>query len=187
MRTVVVRVAFAAYAVFAVLASAFAAGYALDDPGGLAGAALVAAWLVPMLLLSALALVRGSTGAALASPVTALAVLVLTLMAVTTNLVPERWGPVGAMLCLVVGTFLACLGLSRPGYAAVRLVVLAVATLLTVMLNVVLHQTGLLGAGPGVGASTLATAVPLLLLAIAYTAGRTVPTDDRTRQPASHG
>jgi hypothetical protein len=36
--------------------SVFAAGYALDDPGGLAGAGLVAAWTVPVVGLGAFAL-----------------------------------------------------------------------------------------------------------------------------------
>lgn len=35
---------------FTVLMSLFTAGYAMDDPGGLAGLALIATWLVPMLI-----------------------------------------------------------------------------------------------------------------------------------------
>jgi hypothetical protein len=35
---------------FTVLASLFTAGYAMDDPGGLAGLALVATWFVPILI-----------------------------------------------------------------------------------------------------------------------------------------
>lgn len=170
MSGAVVRVAFAVYAAFAVLASTFAAGYALDDPGGAAGVGMVAAWLVPMLGLSVLALLRPATGARLASPITGVAVVALTLQAVTANLLPESWGPVAGMLCLVVGTFLACLGLARPGEAGIRLLVLAVAALVAVVLNLVLHVTGALGPGPGVGASTLVMVLPQLVLAAVYLA-----------------
>jgi hypothetical protein len=129
-------VAFGWAALFTALAGAFTAGYALDDPGGWRGVGLVAAWLVPLALLTAAAIrwprkVVGPLAIAAG----------LTVMAEAAALVAHRvWadfengvGPVRAVVVFTLAAPLAVLALHRIVAAAWLLSGLGLATLLLSM------------------------------------------------------
>ena len=93
------------------------------------------------------------------------AVAGLTLVDALVGVVPARgWGPVTAVLVLAVGVCLGFLGMSRPGRAGRLMLVLAGTLLVATVGNAVLHQVGVLPPGPGLGASSGAVALPLLVV-----------------------
>lgn len=113
-------VAFALLTAFSLLAGLFTAGAALDDPGGAAGVLLILTWLVPALLLIALAALAPRwagwalgvlTGAVMA------AIGWTTLIDTTAPLVEDQVGPVRAIAVFVVAAALGVLGLQRTRLA----------------------------------------------------------------------
>lgn len=109
---------------FAVLGGLFIAGETFSDPGGFAAAGMVLAWLVPLVLLAALAWWRPS----LAEPV--LVVLVLAVLAFSVwSVVDSRdgrglrdvQGPFDAIGVFVVSVALGFLGAHRPRPAGLML------------------------------------------------------------------
>lgn len=144
------------------LAGAFAAGEALDDPGGLAGVGLVALWLVPLAALVALAARRPAAAervlVALVGALLALAVL-RTLAPGLVHDVEDAHGPVRAIALLALVPALAVLGRTRPLHAGGLLLAAALVPLA-------------LGGGAALGAVALPAALVGLLLVLAGLAGR---------------
>ena len=152
-----------------VLGSLLAAGYALDDPGGGYGAALVAAWTLPMVGLGALALLAPDRAAPVLAGLT-YALLTFAALDAVLGIVPtDEVGPAVSLAVLALAVALGCLGLHRPALAARLLLttVLVVAALVGAV--IALHATGALppGPGPGVG-SAVVLLVPMLLVAVAF-------------------
>ena len=108
----------------------FAVGYALEEPGGWAGAAMSAAWVVPTALLSGLAWRRPAVGAWFAIPLVAVigvSALVLPFTADGVREAVERSGPVLPLATVAATMICAALGVHRAGQAGWLLVGLAAA------------------------------------------------------------
>jgi len=107
-------------AAFTVLAGLFISGYALADPGGSEGIALVASWAVPLAGLAALAWLRPSWAVPVLTVLTALLVVAGIWFAVDSaswRTFENANGPVRAVAVLVVAFPAAVLGLKRTAVA----------------------------------------------------------------------
>ncbi len=185
----------AALALMLVCAAAlgmFAAGYALDDPGGWRGVAMVVGCAAVTAMLAAIAARRADR----AGPVLA----VFTLAAIGTavadafSLGPDRnaIGPVGAVTGCVVAVGLSVLGLRRPTLAGALLVTLSLASF-----GVLLVARGTRPDGPPVSAILTSSAgiglVPVLVVGILFLVAGTLPDaaapagPAHERQPTSPG
>lgn len=106
----------------------FAAGYALEDPGGLSGAVIVGVPAAVVLLLAVLALWRPGWAAPVFVILTALAIAVAVADAFRIGFDRNLVGPLGAVSSLVVAAGLGFLGLSRTKLAGLLLVILSLAS-----------------------------------------------------------
>lgn len=154
---------------FTVGASLFAAGYAFDEPGGLAAVGLVALWIVPLAVLIALWIVPLAVLIALVitRPGVAWWVLLAVAGIAVVNAVwqfldPDTlrvWefthGPLTAIASFVPLVPLAILGRSRPLSASLMLLVIGIAPILADLRTATFH----LG-------STQAVAVPLVIAGV---------------------
>jgi hypothetical protein len=162
---VVRYVAFTLMALFGLLGTMFVAGYAFEDPGGWAAAAMTAAWVVPMVGLSVFALRRPEAAEPVLVGVTAAAGL-FAVLDETLGIIPrDDWGPVTAIVVFGVGVVLAFLGLHRAKIAGVLMTGLALVQLLAIIAGVAIHETGD-GPGPGalLGGSSGVVVLPLLVI-----------------------
>jgi hypothetical protein len=170
--------AFGLLTLYLVLGGAFIVGETMTDPGGIAGAALVAAWLVPAAGLGVFAARRPARAAGTLT-VVAVAVAGFVLLDGLTLLVPtDRVGPVGSIVVFATAAALDVLGLRRPLRAGALLVLLGGANLAGV--------AGKMADGAPLGAaltgSAGAVAVPVLLAGLLFLlagalagTGRTAP------------
>ncbi|MGI9116060.1 MAG: hypothetical protein ACR2JV_00290 [Gaiellales bacterium] len=118
---------------FSVLAGLFASGYAMEDPGGLAGFGLVLAIFLPMLLVSLLAWKAPTVAYPILLVVTALAVVfgVWQLIdPITLRDVENQYGPISAIGSFITMVPVALVWRYRAWPAALMLLVIAVAGLL---------------------------------------------------------
>ncbi|WLQ05274.1 hypothetical protein [Arthrobacter oryzae] len=107
-------------AAFTVLAGLFISGYALADPGGSEGIALVTSWTVPLAALAALAWLRPSWALPALTALTALLVVAgiwFAVDSVSWRTFENANGPVRAVAVLVVAFPAAVLGLKRTAAA----------------------------------------------------------------------
>lgn len=163
------RTAFTFMMAFGLLGTLFVAGYALDDPGGLTGIGMTAAWVLPMATLGALALVRPDTGAPVLTFATVM-VLGFTLVDGIVGVVPrDDVGPVAAITVFALAVALAALGLRRAKLAGVLMVVTALVQLGATVLGAVVHGVGE-GPGPGalLGSSSGVVVLPVLVAGAAF-------------------
>lgn len=163
------RTAFTFMMAFGLLGTLFVAGYALDDPGGLTGVGMTAAWVLPMVTLGALALVRPDTGAPVLTFATVM-VLGFTLVDGIVGVVPrDDVGPVAAITVFALAVALAALGLRRAKLAGVLMVVTALVQLGATVLGAVVHGVGE-GPGPGalLGSSSGVVVLPVLVAGAAF-------------------
>jgi hypothetical protein len=137
----------------------FVIGETFDDPGGWRAVALVASWLVPLVLLAWFALRRPDA----AEPVLVVATILVagfSLADAAIGIVPrDNWGPMVAVAVFALGLALAFLGLHRPSRAGVLLVSLAAAQFVAV----VLEHAGSGAPRLSLGGSSGVVVVPLLL------------------------
>ena len=115
-------------AVFTVLGSLFIAGYAFDDPGGWTAVGIVALWLVPLVLLTALSYRRPEGAAWLLGVLLVVAGLLWASHAVDMawwREVLDTVDPALGIATFVLALPIALLGLSRPGTAGILLLLLA--------------------------------------------------------------
>ncbi|MFZ4518303.1 MAG: hypothetical protein ACOYOP_07935 [Microthrixaceae bacterium] len=167
---------------FAAFAGLFIAGETFDDPGGATAALLVAAWLVPLSVLTATAW----WWPRVATPVLGVAVAVVCAIGVGYAVDATAWrtfedghGPVRAIIVFALTLPLAVLAWRRSIVGGGLLLTLAVVPgLLAVLGNVV--------AGPGGGApsSAIAATTPAALIGVLFLAAgllrrRRRRTDDR--------
>jgi hypothetical protein len=169
---------FAVLATFVAGAAVFTAGYALTDPGGWVGGLAVAAWLLPLAVLTILAALRpadAGTALAIATGTVVLVDLIAVVVGAGWASVEDRLGPVRAVATFTVAGPLAVLGLRRPAAAGRQLLVLGLATTATSL-------TGWAGSSPmrAVGTVTLAAGL-LFLLADGLT-----PRRRQAGRPAGH-
>lgn len=178
-------------AVFGLVATAFVVGSALQDPGGAAGAALAAAYLVPLAVLVGVALAWPRVG----SWVLGGAALGVVGLYAWFALDPEWWrevmddrGPIVAVAGIIVAVSLGALGVRRTGVAGALLVALGA---LCYLVPLVLSREGSAEAGGG-GPSLMVSAgiviVPsvlagLLLLLSAWISGRAAGTSTQPSTP----
>jgi hypothetical protein len=165
LATVLIRISIAMVLGFTVLGGVFTAGYALDDPGGAAGVALVASWLVPLLVLSWFA-----WRAPLRTlPWLVAACLVPLGLAVWSAFdtpgfrdALDEVGPVPAVALIVLGPPIVLLGRVRPLVAA------GLAAVVTVLAPVIMVAGGALAEGgrPAVPPSTVVAGFPLLVAGV---------------------
>lgn len=163
------RTAFTFMMAFGLLGTLFVAGYALTDPGGLTGIGMTAAWVLPMVALTGLALVRPETGAPVLTFATVL-VLGFTVVDGVVGVVPrDDVGPVAAITVFALAVALAALGLHRAKLAGVLMVTTALVQLAATVLGAVVHQVGA-GPGPGalLGSSSGVVVLPVLLAGAAF-------------------
>lgn len=112
-------------AVFTVFAGLFISGYAVVDPGGIEGIALIASWTAPLAALAALAWLRPSWAVPVLTVLTALLVAAGTWFAVDSaswRAFENANGPVRAVAVLIVAFPSAVLGLRRTAVAGWLLV-----------------------------------------------------------------
>lgn len=157
---------------FSVLAGLFASGYAMTDPGGLVGMALVAAIFAPMGLGSLLAWRR---------PELAFRILVVVaVVAVVTGVwnaidpmsladVEDRYGPISAIASFITMVPFALAWRARPWPSTLLLLVVAVAGLVPEWVRTPVH----LGSS---GAAALPMLLEVALLAVAAALATRRPT-----------
>jgi hypothetical protein len=111
------------------MGSAFIAGYAMDDPGGLEGVGLVLLWAVPLGVLALLAWQRPERAVVVLEVLTAAVIAV----AVSFAVAPSNWrsfenghGPVRAIGVFVLMLPVAILGWHRPRLAGWMLLIIGV-------------------------------------------------------------
>lgn len=149
---------------FTTLAGLFSAGYAMDDPGGLAGVGMILTILLPMLALAALVLWRAD--------VAVLVLLVLLLIAVVVGIwngldplavrdFENENGPITAIGSFMTLPALGLLGARRGRPLAAGLIILGIAGA---------SLLGELIASPFHLGSTAAVALPMLLAAALFLA-----------------
>lgn len=141
-----------------VLGSAFVIGEVFTDPGGLQAVWLTAAWLLPMLVLTALALWWSELAAPLLPALVAVAGVFL-LVDATLHMLPRGVGPVPAVLVFALAVPTGLLGWHRPRLAGLSLVALS---LLTLVANALVRHGAPLGAVFGGSSGVLV--MPLLLI-----------------------
>lgn len=165
LATVLIRISIGMVLGFTVLGGMFTAGYALDDPGGAAGVALVAAWLVPMLVLSWFA-----WRAPLRTlPWLVVATLVPVGLAVWSAFdtpgfrdALDEIGPVPAVALIVLGPPIVLLGRVRPLAAAGLAGVVSVVAPVIMVLGGGLTEAG----RPALSPSTVVAGFPLLVAGV---------------------
>lgn len=159
----VLRIAALAWAIlFTVVATLFAAGYAMEDPGWPAGYLMVAAWLVPLGVLTAVQILRPALGWRLLWACVGIAVAVaLVQLAVPRALTAWEFtnGPVVAIATFVPLVPLALLGRRRPLPAALMIAIIAAGPILVQLREGALH----FGSSTAVSAPMLITAALLAL------------------------
>ena len=169
LATILRRTAFTFMMAFGLLGTLFAAGYALDDPGGLTGLGMTAAWVLPMLVLAGLALLRPETGGPVLTFATVL-VLGFTVVDSLAGIVPrDDVGPVAAITVLALTVALAALGLHRAKLAGVLMVTVALVQLGATVLGVLVRTAGD-GPGPGalLGGSSGVVVLPVLVAGVMF-------------------
>lgn len=189
MRTakVVRYTAFSLMMLFCTLGGLFAAGYAFDDPGGLAAVGLTLGWLVPVAGLSALALLRPDWGGPVLIGVTALAIAFSWADTVFQLIPTDSWGPVGSMSLLGLGVALGFLGLHRSKLAGWLLVIASAAQMLGIVIGSLRMGDGD-GPGPGamLGGSSGVVVLPLLVIGVLFVIAGSISHEHllRAAQPA---
>ena len=166
--------------VFTVAAVAFIGGYALDQPGGMAGLMMTLSWFVPMLALAALAWFRPAAAAPLLMGLAVVLVAVCVWFALdpaAARSLQESNGPVIAVGVIALAFPAAVLGLKRSGPAGWLLFAIGTLPLLITVLG---------RSGPAASLAA-ASAVPLITGITYLVAARLARRDPASRNtlPAS--
>ncbi len=163
------RVGFALTAVLGGIFAVFLVGDTLSDPGGWAGAGLVAAWAIPLVAVGLLAWLR-PRATTVVSVLLAVAVISLSIWSA---LDPSGWGrfenhhgPIRAVAVFAVAVVLALWGLHRTLGAGILLLV-------TGLVPMVLSAAGRHGLVSLAAASAAPVLTGLLYVASAFTERRT--------------
>lgn len=156
-------------AFFLLLASAFAIGATVDDPGGATAAVVILAWLLPAAGLSVYTFLRPARAEQVLMVVTGVVVAFIVVQALTDLVPTDDVGPVGTLAGLVVSVPLAFLGLHRAAMAGKLLLAVGLA----------LAFSAFIGAPAG---SATALAAPLLLFGLLFMVVAE-PSGGRPRRP----
>lgn len=167
-------VAFVLMTLLGVLGGLFAAGYAVEDPGGWVAAAMIAAQVIPVVALVVLVFWRPTWAVPVLVVVAVLVVALNVAMSTFGVPDPDRVGPLGAVALLWLGFVLGFLALRRTTLAGLLLVVVGLAQLAAVA--AALAQRGF---GPGFGGSLFGSSgilvIPLLAIGVLFVvAGRLI-------------
>ncbi|HEU4512983.1 MAG TPA: hypothetical protein VFR87_07745 [Nocardioidaceae bacterium] len=178
--------AFSLMAVFGLLGGLFVAGETFMDPGGWTAAFVTALWVLPMVGLSAFALLRPERAGPVFVGLTGLLAL-FTLADSAFGIIPrDDWGPVTAVAVFALGVSLAFLGLKQAGLAGVLMVVLALAQVAATALGIAIHEPERAGEGPGLGAllggSGGVVVLPLLVVGVLFLFSSSLTGESRGRR-----
>jgi hypothetical protein len=162
--------AFTISMVFWLLFGLFAAGYAFEDPGGLAAVGLTLLWLVPVAALSLFALLQPRRAGSVFAVATAIVAL-LTLVDSAFDIVPrDELGPVFAIVTGALAVGLAFLALHRSMLAGLLLVLLGLAQFAATVLGFAGELAD--GEGPSLGSmlttSSGVVVVPILVSGLLF-------------------
>ncbi len=160
-------VAFTLMTLFGLLGGLFAAGYALENPGGGAAALMIASWVVPVVALAVVALKWPGVAVPLLAVLAVLAVgleVASALRLVDLNAV----GPVGAVSTLGLGVATGFLGLRRSTSAGLLLMAMALAELAVLVVGAAGRGPGGPGVGAILGGSSGVVVVPLLAVGVLF-------------------
>jgi hypothetical protein len=160
------RAGFGVSAVAAIFFGAFIVGDTLADPGGWQGAALIAAWALPLAGLAAIGWYRP----ALAAPLFGVLIAATVGLSLWFAADPHGWrsfeddnGPIRTVITFALGAVLALFGLKRTGLAGRMLLILGVAPIVVSSFG---HQGGF-------GSLAAASSVPVITGAL-YLASATI-------------
>jgi len=175
-----VKMGAVATTVFTVAAVAFIGGYAMDQPGGMAGLMMILSWFAPMVVLAAFAWFRPAGASPLLGALAVLLVAVcvwFTLDPATARSLQDSNGPVVAIGVVALAFPAAVLGLKRSGPAGWLLFAIGTLPLLITVLG---------RSGPAASLAA-ASAVPLIAGVAYLVAARLAGRDpaSRNRLPAS--
>jgi hypothetical protein len=163
---VVKYLAFALMALFAVLGGAFIIGETFMDRNWASAALTSAAWVVPMLAMSAYALWRPDA----ATKILAVAAIVTAIFVVsdaTLDVVPrDEVGPVGTITVFAVAVALSFLGLHHPAAAGWLLLLVGMANLAGPASRILQRDGAPLGAA--LGGSSGAVALPVMVIGAVF-------------------
>lgn len=163
-------VAFVVMTLFGVVGGLFVAGYAFEDLDTWVAVGSTAAWLVPTIVLSVLALRRPDAAAPVLVGVTVVAGIVTVLDAAFTVVDVDAVGPVVAIAVFAAAVALGFLGLHRESLSGLLLVLLAGAQLAATVLS----RGSEVGGNGGPGLTDLLTSssgvivVPMALVGALY-------------------
>jgi hypothetical protein len=166
---VLTLLSFALMATFVTLGSLFIAGYAFEDPGGWAAVGLVALWLVPLVVLTAVARLWVDA----ATWLLGIGLALVTVGSIWFALDFDLWrdfmndvGPVFGIACFVLGLPIAVLGLRRQLSAGLMLVVLALMPYAAFLIGI--SDEPWRGVGASLTTSSTISTVPTLVVALLY-------------------
>lgn len=166
--------AFATMTLFGVFGGLFVAGYAFDDLETWTAIGLTAAWVVPTVVLSVLAVRRPDVGAPVLVGVAVVVGLLTVVDAVFTVVdvgAVAGGGPVMAIVVFATAVVLGFLGLHREALSGLLLIMLAVAQFVATVAG---HGDALNdpGGGPGLGdlltTSSGVIVLPMALVGVLY-------------------
>jgi hypothetical protein len=163
--------AFGIMTLFGVFGGLFVAGYAFEDLDTWTAIASTAAWFVPTVVLSVLALWRPDVGAPVLVGVAAVAALLTVIDAVFTVVDIDAVGPVMAIAVFATAVALGFLGLHREALSGLLLIMLAVAQFVATVAG---HSDALNdpGGGPGLGdlltTSSGVVVVPMAVVGVLF-------------------
>lgn len=177
--------AFTLILLFGVFGLLFAAGYAVEDPGGWAAAGLISAQLVPIIILAVLALWKPAWAAPVFVVITVLVVLFNILDSAFGLLDRNVLGPIGSISVLALALSLGFLGLRRTTLAGILLVVLAVAQFVATVVGFFSRMAGMDEAPPigaMLGGSSGVVVVPILIVGILFWVAGALATKSKPRE-----
>lgn len=161
--------AFTIMMLFAVVGGLFVAGYAFEDLETWTAIASTAAWLVPTVVLSLLALLRPDIGAPVLLGVAVAAGVATVLDASFSVIDIDAVGPVMAIAVFATAVALGVLGLHREALSGLVLVFLAVAQFVAAVIG---HggvgEPGTPGLGDLLTTSSGVVVVPMALVGVLY-------------------
>ena len=163
--------AFTLILLFGVFGLLFAAGYAVEDPGGWAAAGMIAAQLIPIIILAVLALWKPAWAAPVFVVITVLVILFNILDSAFGLLDRNVLGPIGSISVLALALSLGFLGLRRTTLAGILLVVLAAAQFVATIAGFLVRMAGMDDVPPIgaiLGGSSGVVVVPILIVGILF-------------------
>lgn len=179
-------IAFGLMMLFAVVAVPFVIGEIVLDPGGWAAAGLLAAFIVPLLALSAIAAIWPAVAVRVLEIVVGL-FAVYSISNAFAEFVPRDVGPSVAIAAIAISIPLAVLGLNRPIAAGLMLLATGVVTMAELFITAATHADGGGGGiGFALGGSSGSAALPALMIGTLFLVAGVLAESGRTHSRPAH-